>query len=138
MKKTVSVILAVVMVFMLFSLAGCSKYLSKYSAVGFVHSNTSDSASMSFMSFNGTMVFELTFKEGEKYDIHSTAELESGNLTVYYDSTGEKYEYYSLEGGATISENLSYFDEGKVYIIVQTDGECKNGSLTFELQEMEE
>ena len=36
-------------------MAGCGKYTSKYKAVGFVHSNESSAAFMSFYSFDGKM-----------------------------------------------------------------------------------
>ena len=54
MKKALSFTVAVLL---LFSLAGCNKYHSKYKAVGFVHSNDSSSATMEFYTFEGRMVF---------------------------------------------------------------------------------
>ena len=56
MRRTVSLFVAV---FMILTLVGCSKYHSKYKAVGFVHSNDLSSAYMNFYTFEGRMVFKL-------------------------------------------------------------------------------
>ena len=93
MKKALSFMVAV----LLFSLAGCGKYSSKYNAVGFVHSNQSTSAFMSFYSFEGRMVFQL--KSTGEGDLKYSAELESGSATVYYDFYGTKEELFSVNSG---------------------------------------
>ena len=55
-KRAISIITVCLI---LLSIAGCGKYTSKYKAVGFVHSNESSTAFMSFYSFDGKMVFKL-------------------------------------------------------------------------------
>ncbi len=128
MKKGLITVLFVAMVL---ALTGCS-YRSSYSAVGFVHSNTSHRAYMNFHTFKGRMVFSLKLKEAE--DIISTGKLEEGNLTVYYDTDGSKKELVQLSGGQSFEIPLDDLGKGKVHIIVETDGKCRDGSLEFEVQ----
>ena len=130
-------ILTVIMIFVICAcLCGCSGYSSGYKAVGFVHSNTSDSAFMSFYQFDGRMVMRLRCKEAEGCDLIYGGKLESGSLTVYIDIGEGKEELFSLESGDEIADPFSIRIEGKgkIYIIVETDGKCENGSLEFNLQ----
>ncbi len=125
------ILCAVTAVIMLFSLAGCAKYSSKYMAVGFVHSNEAKKASMSFYTFEGSMVFKLdSDKEG---DIKFSAKLEEGNAAVYYDYYGEKEELFTLKSGDEISARGGYVEKGTVYIIVETDGRCLNGNIDISI-----
>ena len=120
---------------MLLCFFGCGGYTSKYMAVGFVHSNDSDSAHMSFYSFEGRMVFKLnTTRES---DIKYQAKLESGSATVYYDWAG-KQELFSVKGGEELDSRSGYVDNGTIYIIVETDGECMNGEFSFSIHAPEE
>ncbi|MBR5949307.1 MAG: hypothetical protein IKZ82_11785 [Clostridia bacterium] len=120
---------------MLLCFFGCGGYTSKYKAVGFVHSNDSESASMSFHTFDGTMVFKLhTTRES---DIKYSAKLESGSATVYYDWAG-KQELFSVKGGEELDSRTGYVDNGTIYIIVETDGECMNGEFSFSIHAPEE
>ena len=129
MKKTLALIVSFVM---LISLAGCGGYVSSYKAVMFVHSNTSSSASMSFYSFEGRMVFRL-ISSGEG-DLKYTAKLEQGSATVYYDYNGAKTELFSINGGEELDSHGGYIEKGTVYIIVETDGECMNGDFRFSFE----
>ena len=115
----------------IFSLSSCGKYASHYKAVGFVHSNESKSAFMNFYSFDGTMVFVMN-KTGDE-QLQYSAKLESGNLKVYCDNGGEKTELYSLSGGETQEISFENIADGTVYIIVETDGACLNGELSFKI-----
>ena len=129
MKKIFSMIVS--LIFMLV-LTGCDKYSSSYKAFGFVHSNTSDSAEMSFSSFEGTMVFKLESSGEEK--LKYTAKLESGTAVVYYDHSGEKSELFTLSSGEELDSHGGNIGSGTVYIIVETNGECTNGELSFNLE----
>ena len=132
MKKTKVLVIMAVMMLVATVAAGCSKYKSKYFAVCFAHSNTSGSAFMNFGEFDGTMVFTLkTKKDGA---IKYNAKLEKGSLTVYYDSEGTKEELFKLSAGESVSSSLENLPKGKVYIIVETDGNCKNGDLDFKVK----
>lgn len=128
MKKAISFIIAAII---LFSLAGCSKYSSKYKAVGFVHSNESSSAYMDFSSFDGRMVFKL--KSTGEGDLNYSAKLESGSAIVYYDFYGNKEELFSVSSGNEINSHGGYVETGTVYIIIETNGECQNGEFRFSL-----
>lgn len=128
MRKVLSFMVTALM---LFSLASCSKYSSKYKAVGFVHSNTSTSAMMEFYTFDGRMVFRLN-SAGEGA-IKYSAKLESGSATVYCDYLGTESELFSINSGDEMDSLGGYVETGTVYIIVQTDGECRNGNFQFTL-----
>ena len=128
MKKTVLLILSLMI--LLFP-TGCTTYSSSYKAIGFVHSNTSDHAEMSFYSFEGKMVFRL--KSAGEGDLKFKANLESGTATVYYDYNGIKSELFSIGPGEELDAHGGYVESGTVYIIVETDGKCMNGDFSFSL-----
>ncbi len=114
---------------------GCGGYNSKYKAVGFVHSNDTESAYMSFYTFDGRMVFK--FHTTRESDIKYSAKLESGSATVYYDYSG-KQELFSVKGGEELDSRGGYVDNGTIHIIVETDGECMNGEFSFSIHAPEE
>ena len=128
MKKVLAVIAAVVL---LLSFAGCGKYSSKYKADAFVHSNESTSAFMNFYSFDGRMVFKL--KSAGEGDLKFSAKLETGSATVYYDYYGTKSELFSINSGDVLDSHGGYIEAGTVYVIVETNGECRNGEFHFSL-----
>lgn len=128
MKKRVALLACVLLLLLLM---GCSKYSSSYKAVGFVHSNKADSAFMNFYSFDGRMVFKL--KSTAEGELEYTAKLESGSADVYYDFYGTKQELFSISAGEEIDSHGGYVESGTVYIIVETDGACKNGDFQFSL-----
>lgn len=109
---------------------GCGGYKSKYKAVGFIHSNDTESATMSFHTLEGRMVFKL--KATRESDIKYSAKLESGSATVYYDIYG-KCELFSINGGEELDSRNGYVDNGTIYIIVETDGKCTNGEFSFSI-----
>ena len=113
---------------------GCGvKYTSHFSATVLVSSNDSDSARMSFSSFNGTKVFKVKVKDADSV-IRYSGTLESGSITVYYDDAGTKEEWFTLQAGESVDGTLDNPAEGKCYIIVETDGRCKEGKLSFEVE----
>ena len=130
MKK---IVIFLVSALLMLSLAGCGRYVSSYKALGFVHSNRSDSAYMSFASFEGRMVFRL--KSSGEGDLKYTASLESGSATVYYDFGGNKQELFSISGGEETDSRGGYVEAGTVTIIVETDGGCRRGEFRFSLDE---
>ena len=123
---------AAVALLLALSLCGCGRYASHYKAVGFVHSNTAESAYMSFFSFEGRMVFRLKSDGGET--LRYTAKLETGSASVYADWIGEKRELLSVGAGDDCGDAVTT-DAGTVYIIVETDGPCKNGDFRFSIEE---
>lgn len=125
LRSAAALMLALAMLLCFF---GCGGYKSKYRAVGFVHSNDTESANMSFYTFEGRMVFK--FHTTRESDIKYSAKLESGSATVCYDWAG-KQELFSVKGGEQLDSRNGYVDNGTVYIIVETDGECMNGEFSF-------
>ncbi len=115
-------------------LTGCSRYFSRYKAVGFVHSNSSRSAFMNFFEFEGTMAFRLKNKNSNGGQISYSASLETGDATVYFDCSGTKTELFSIHSGEDVDSSLMLPEAGTVYILVQSDGKCQNGSFRFEIE----
>jgi len=129
MKRIFSLIASLIILLLL---TGCGKYSSSYKAIGFVHSNGSASAEMSFYSFDGTMVFKL--KSSGEGDLKYTAKLESGTATVYYDYYGTKSELFTISPGEELDSHGGYVESGTVYIIVETNGECMNGEFSINVE----
>ena len=129
MKKK---LLALILAACLLCLAGCGEHASRYFAVGFVHSNEARLARMDFYAFEGRMVFRL--KSDGEGDIQYDANLESGSATVYYEYRGTRSELFSLKDGETIDARGGYVEAGTVYVFVETDGRCTNGSFRFSLE----
>ena len=111
-------------------LTGCGKYPSGYYAVGFVHSNSSDSADMSFYSFDGTISYKLS-PEGRAGRLTCSGSLEQGDLTVYYDCGKGKTRWAELSSGGEVSLSEAIPETDELYIIVETNGKCSNGELSF-------
>ena len=114
-------------------LTGCGKYVSSYKALALVRSNTSNSASLSFYSFEGRMVFKLKCRS-EEQTIRAEAELESGSAVVCYDADGTEKEWFRANAGEKYDGNLEKLPVGTVRIIVETDGKCKNGDFRFKIE----
>ncbi len=129
MKRILRLTLSVIIVLML---TGCGKYFSSYVATGFVHSNRSASAEMSFYSFEGRMVFRL--KSPGEGDLKYTAELESGTATVSYDYRGTKSELFTVTSGDKLDSRGGYIEAGTVYVIVETCGKCSNGKIRISIE----
>ena len=129
MKKAFSMIVSFIMMLVL---TGCDKYSSSYKAFGFIHSNKSDSAEMSFNSFEGTIVFKLE-SSGEG-NLKYTAKLESGTAVVYYDNSGDKSELFTIGAGEELDSHGGDIGSGTVYIVVETNGECTNGEFSINLE----
>ena len=131
MKKMIAAF-ALSMAF-LFCLSACGKYHSHYSATAFVHSNESDHAFMNFWIFEGTMVFKLKCQDADEA-IAYTAKLETGSATVYYDCGDGKKELCAVNAGDEVQSTLDGLTPGTVYIIVETDGECRTGDFQFDIK----
>lgn len=131
MKK---IALFVVCILIAASLTGChaGKYTSRWNAVAFVHSNTSQKANMSFSSFNGTIVYELNCKNEEE-TLHYSSTIESGRADVFYDNGGEKVLMFSVNGGADADGFVSNLQKGKICIIVEATETCTDGQFIFEI-----
>ena len=129
--KLIALLLAAMIALPAMMMAGCSLYSSFYSAVGFVNSNDSHSAFMSFYRFKGRMSFEMRCGEDAKL-IYSTS-LESGDITVYYDAGSGKEVLVTVGSGDATDGVVPLPKAGKVYVIVESNGTSKNGSFRFEI-----
>ena len=131
MKKLVSIALTIIL---LISLCSCDKYTSSFRAVGLVKTNTSHSFETSFYSLDGQLVFKVKKSgKGEEGSIHISAEVEEGEIYVYYDIYGVKEELAHLSAGESVDENRGYVESGKrVYIIIETVGSAR-GKVSCEL-----
>lgn len=129
MKKFIAFLLVLLILSAAFS--GCSQYVSKYRAVGFVHSNDSDSAFMNFYTFEGRMVFKLKCRDGSAEEIRYTAKLETGSADVYADFGGEKTKLCTVLPGDETASSFRPPQQGTGYIIVETAEKCQNGDFHF-------
>lgn len=131
MKKLISIALTIIL---LISLCSCDKYTSSFRAVGLVKTNTSHSFETSFYSLDGQLVFKVKKSgKGEEGSIHISAEVEEGEIYVYYDIYGVKEELAHLSAGESVDENRGYVESGnKVYIIIETVGSAR-GKVSCEL-----
>ncbi|MBR6934331.1 MAG: hypothetical protein IKH41_02450 [Clostridia bacterium] len=129
--KLIAVVMAALIAALSMFMAGCSPYSSHYSAIGFVHSNDSHSARMSFYRFKGSISFQMKCTTDSKL-IYS-ASLESGDITVYYDEGNGKEELLTVGSGDAMDGVVPLKSSGKVYVIVESEGNCENGSFRFEI-----
>lgn len=132
MKKRIKALAVIIMAIVLLVLSGCNGYRSRYKAFLFVHSNRPASSFMSFDSFTGTMVFRMKSKQADG-KLKYSASLGSGSATVYYDCGGQKTVLFSVEDGDEIPETEIPVDKGRIYVIVETYGECKEGDFRFDI-----
>lgn len=131
MKRIAAIVLAVLC--FCFALVGCGRYVSHYNAVLHVHSNSADSASLSFHKFEGAEVFKLKCKGDKTAKLQYSGKLEEGSLTVYYDCGEEKTELFSVKSGDEINACSDTLPGGKVYVIVETNEKCTDGGFVFEI-----
>lgn len=140
MKKTLLVILIILVVTASLGLCACTKYKSSYSATMLICQETNNKATMDFEKITGTKVFQLKWKEDSESIIQYTGSLEKGSLKVYYDCGEGKEELFTLKAGESVE--LAYggkaLNGATTYIIVETDGKCEGGRLTFKLIHKEE
>lgn len=140
MKKMAYAIIAAMMMFLCFTLSACgNKYVSKYSATLMVRENTADKASVSFDTFNGTYTMHLKNTDDKKAFITYNASLEEGNIKAYYDFNGEKLDLFEVETDGSIEGKTETFTGDKtVYIIIESDGKCNEGSFSFALENVDQ
>ena len=139
MKKFASVIIAVVTLVLSFTLSACgNKYASHYSAMLMVSTNTSNEASVSFDSFSGTYVMQLKNNSADEAFITYEATLGEGNIKVYYDFNEEKLNLFEIETNGSVDGKTETFTGNKtIYILIESDGKCSDGSFSFVLEKSE-
>ena len=130
MKRTVRIFFILASIAVVLMLGGC--YSSSYNAVGFVHSNTPHEGYMDFYRFEGRMVMKLKADAGK---LHCSGRLESGDITVSCDNEGEKKKLFTLSSGEQLERAFDFPAGSSVYILVETEGRCENGDLSFTADE---
>lgn len=137
MKKIASVIIAAATLILCFALSACgSKYASNYSSTLMVRKNTSTTASVSFDGFSGTYVMQLNNKGDGEALITYEAMLGEGNIKVYYDFNDEKLDLFEIKTDGVVEGKTETFTGAKtIYIIIESDGKCKEGSFSFALEQ---
>ena len=136
MKKFVSAIIAVAALVLCFTLCACAtKYVSHYSSSTMVTTNTSDKASISFGSFSGTYVMKLQNNGADEVSISYEATLGEGKIKVYYDYNDEKLDLFEIGANGSVDSKTEAFTGNKtIYVIIESDGKCKDGSFSFTLK----
>ncbi len=104
-----------------------------------VRTNTSNKASVSFDSFSGTYVMQLKNNSADEVFIAYEATLREGNIKVYYDFNDEKLNLFDIEANCSVDSKTETFTGNKtIYIIIESDGKCNDGSFSFVLKKSEE
>lgn len=129
MKKITA---AVITALLALSATSCG-YNENYRATCLVSSEGNNRAYQSFSEFEGTRVLDLRNSDPDKDTLYYTASLEQGSISVYIDYDGTKRDLFDIEGGEEIEASLQGLDLSKVYIIIETDGNCIEGDLDFEI-----
>lgn len=136
MKKFASVIIAVVALVLCFTLSACVyKYVSNCSAKLMVSTNTPTKTSVSFDNFKGTYVMKLTNNGKDEVFVTYEAKLGEGKINVYYDYNGEKLSLFEIETDGSVKSKTEAFTGNRtIYIIIESDGKCTEGSFSFVLE----
>ena len=134
MKKSVSFVL--VLILALVTLCSCGGYVKNYSATILITSCQGDEASMEFDTFKGTYNFKLRRDGSAEHILDYEASLAEGEMNVYIGVSGEKELLFTIKGGESFDTKISldskYDNEKKVYIILESIGECVDGDFEFE------
>ena len=115
-------------------LTSCSKYSSHYSATMLVQTNTQKEASVHFSTLSGRLVLKMKSKANSAERMNFSVSLGEGNLTVSVDCAGVNAELLHLKSGDSYSYHLDNIGVGTVYVIIETDGKCRDGKLEFNLE----
>ena len=117
-------------------LCSCGGYVKNYSATILITSCQGDEASMEFDTFKGTYNFKLRRDGSAEHILDYEASLAEGEMNVYIGVSGEKELLFTIKGGESFDTKISldskYDNEKKVYIILESIGECVDGDFEFE------
>jgi hypothetical protein len=99
-----------------------------------VQSNTPQAASVSFSGFEGHLVLKMKSKADSAERLNFDVSLGEGNLKVSVDCAGVDAELLNLKGGDSYASHLDNIGVGTVYVIIDSDGKCNEGRLSFTLE----
>ncbi len=103
-----------------------------------VRENTSNKASVSFDSFSGIYVIILKNNGADEVYIAYEATLGEGNIKVSYDYNDEKLNLFEIKTNGSVDSKTETFTGNKtIYIIIESDGKCNDGSFSFVLEKSE-
>ena len=132
--KKISFVL--VLILALVTLCSCGGYVKNYSATILITSCQGDEANMEFDTFKGTYNFKLRRDGSVEHILDYEASLTEGEMNVYIGVSGEKELLFTIKGGESFDTKISldskYDNEKKVYIILESIGECVDGDFEFE------
>ena len=132
--KKISFVL--VLILALVTLCSCGGYVKNYSATILITSCQGDEANMEFDTFKGTYNFKLRRDGSAEHILDYEASLAEGEMNVYIGVSGEKELLFTIKGGESFDTKISldskYDNEKKVYIILESIGECVDGDFEFE------
>ena len=132
--KKISFVL--VLILALVTLCSCGGYVKNYSATILITSCQGDEASMEFDTFKGTYNFKLRRDGSAEHILDYEASLAEGEMNVYIGVSGEKELLFTIKGGESFDTKISldskYDNEKKVYIILESIGDCVDGDFEFE------
>ncbi len=136
MKKIAGIIVAVATLVLCFALSACgNRYASRYSSKSMVEQKTSNTASVSFDSFSGTYVIKWDGKGADEVCITYEATLTEGNIKVYYDFNEEKLNLFEIKNDGNVEGKTETFTGNQtIYVIIESDGNCSEGSFSFALE----
>ena len=132
--KKISFVL--VLILALVTLCSCGGYVKNYSATILITSCQGDEASLEVDTFKGTYNFKLRRDGSAEHILDYEASLAEGEMNVYIGVSGEKELLFTIKGGESFDTKISldskYDNEKKVYIILESIGECVDGDFEFE------
>ncbi len=118
---------------LLLALVSCSGYKSSYRATMLVRSEGGNHCETGFSSLKGTLVLNAKVPADTDGSIHFDAELEEGELSVYYDAGNGKELLFTIKGGEELDSRGGYVEKGdKVTIIIETNGTAKDGEIEID------
>ena len=113
-------------------LSSCDKYHSSFRALMCVESHNSYHSTLKFSELDGIKVFKMKTTEAMP-TLYYAATVESGSVTVYCDYADEKVEWFRTTEGETVSGLHEPGANATVYVIIETNGTCKEGEFLFEI-----
>lgn len=136
MKKFAGVIIAVATLVLCIMLSACgNRYSSHFNSSVMISKNNATDASVSFDGFSGTYVIKFDSKGTDEVFISYDAKLGDGNIKVYYDFNEEKLDLFEIgTNGSEKGKTEAFTTDKTIYIVIESDGKCKDGSFSFVLE----
>ena len=115
--------------------SSCGGYVNSYSATILITSCQGNEASMEFDGFRGTYNFKLNRAGSTEHTLDFEASLAEGEMNIYIGVDGEKELLRTVKGGESYDEMITlddkYDNEKKIYVILESIGQCADGDFEF-------